>query len=70
MVDFTIEQRLYASDLRILGCRRDVSIACDRVSVRVNRTVYHLCRKRVSAFFVATDGMSLAGIVCDPVERV
>lgn len=69
MVDFVVRQRLFASDLRILACRRDRSVACDRVSVQSGRTVYFLCRKRVSAFFIAVEGQSLAGIICgDPAD--
>lgn len=65
MADLVILQRLFSSDLRILGCRRAASASCARVSVRANGTTYLLCPLRVEAFLAPdSEGRSLAGIAC------
>lgn len=66
MTEFVILQRLFSSDLRMLGCRRAASSSCARVSVRANGTRYLLCPLRVEAFLSpSSEGVSLNGLECE-----
>jgi len=66
MSDLVIAQRLFTSDLRILGCRRAAFASCARVSVRANGATFLLCPLRVEAFLSPdSGGRSLAGIECE-----
>lgn len=66
MADFVVPQRLFASDVRMLSCRRPSSTEpCDLVEVRAAGAVYLLCRRRVEVFTSPHgDGISLSGIQC------
>lgn len=66
-----IGHRLWASDLRMLACRRSVSpleagapLPCSKVTVSAGGRSYFLCPKRVDVFMSSAGG-SLADVRCD-----
>lgn len=62
----TLNQKLFSSDLRIMGCRYpdNPHPDCQTVLLKFKNGEAHLCQRRVASFFTLQDGQSMAAVSC------